>query len=322
MHQLRVLAVIAMAAAHFQIGDAVMGLAALAVAFSQEMPANPHDFLWRNARKFINTGAVCDMPRSGRDPKVPRRVLRRCCNRFKAGYHDAQGKRHWYASIEEALLKDYYIKHAVHKYGVRDVRSTLFARMLELDPFIVRRTRTVKRQYTPAHLEARVRVAKELLDKGPDYHLGTIFLDAKKGYIKPADMRVWCDKSEPDNGEFLIRTKDVKCQKKFFYYIAVNAYLGAVWMGFVTGSVGVKRGYKVSDGDKWPVILAAVHKKWLSRGSAARNGNANQPRPVRGVAIVQAQHTEPALKRVPVQLGVTRPLHNQWGVVHVAMHML
>lgn len=215
-------------------------------------------FIERNVEKFQQHGTVHDLPASGAPRKVPTRVLRHCCKVFKAGFINKRGEQQWYRSINDAIKVPGYLKDVVDKYHIERPDETLLKRMLEYDPDIVKTNVPNKHVFKEPEKEARRRVALELLQKGIAYLLGVVWIDAKHGTIpgfgEPTTSGpVYTSKEALAAGK--VRTRQTNThQGTLWYYIAVNAIIGPVWMGFVQGTK--TKGQKVLKSD----ITGVTHK--------------------------------------------------------------
>lgn len=72
-----------------------------------------------------------------------------------------------------------------------------------------------------------------------------MWIDAKKYWVKPKKLRVFCDTSEAD---FVIEHPLISTPICIHYYACVNAVLGPVAYKEVTGTTGLRKKYQVGTG--------------------------------------------------------------------------
>lgn len=73
-----------------------------------------------------------------------------------------------------------------------------------------------------------------------------MWIDAKKYWVKPKKLRVFCDASEDD---FVIEHPLISTPICIHYYACVSAVLGPVAYMEVTGTTGLRKKYKVGTAD-------------------------------------------------------------------------
>lgn len=208
-------------------------------------------FISRTIDRFEKEADLGDRPRSGAPRKLPDSVVEKCCKEFKRGWVDDYDRHWYYTSIEEALSNDCgspYIRDIVDQYDVRNVRQTLWTRMLEADPDLGRVHRPAKHKHTDAQKAVRQRVASDRWSKGVNklclWLMTVVWIDAKCGYTNQQGEWVYASLHEPMQPGFEANRNEFP-KKKLHFYIAVNALIGPVDIIFVTGTTGDKKVYKV-----------------------------------------------------------------------------
>lgn len=210
-------------------------------------------FIETHVSNFEERGTVHDRPRSGPSKKVPHDVLLQCIEEWNKGWTDSKGTKWYYESIEAAVNGPYpngYLVWVVDQYDVKNLRATLWERMLEADPTLQLRRRPKKHVFTAAQMQLRINFTGEKLAYGillPVLLMSVVFIDAKKGWTESEGEWVYASKDEAEGEEFIV-PKNRWVKKKMVFYVAVNALIGPVKLFFCSGTTGYKTPYKVSMG--------------------------------------------------------------------------
>ena len=207
------------------------------------------NFISRTVGNFNKTGAVGDLPRSGRPHKIPHDVLLECAGAFKSGWGTTDGRWVYYTSITDAVEgpnANWYLRAVVQEFGVVNLEETLWRRMMAADPDLRRVRRPAKHCFTPEQKAARRRVAAQRADMDDQmfYLLSMVWIDCKKGWTNAQGEWVYASARDAAQPDFPV---DQKAYGKFKlqFYIAVNALVGPVALIFTTGTTGLNKGYKV-----------------------------------------------------------------------------
>ena len=143
-HVLRIIAVVAMAAALGSIGTALTHFNTWSSQLTSGTIKVPKRFIRDWFNRFLQTGSIYDSSRSGRPPKVPDSVAKEAANILKQGYPVT-----WYPKFGAAVqvtCRKYYtsIKHACrHNQRLRQIcddyhisPAKLLVRMHQVDPYL------------------------------------------------------------------------------------------------------------------------------------------------------------------------------------------
>lgn len=176
---------------------------------------------------------------------MPDSVIEECCQAWNAGWVDGQGTKWFWGSIEAAVAEvdgcD-FLRGVVEDYGVKNVRATLWQRMLAASPTMRLRRRPFKWPFTDAQRLVRIHYCSEKLAMADLLQRlkAVVWIDAKKLYTRSNRDFVYCDAASAELPDFMVpETRFPK--HKLHFYIAVNAMLGPVKAWFVTGTSGIKK---------------------------------------------------------------------------------
>lgn len=251
----RVAAVLCMAICCLRIEPATMLFIMLWNEFMDEPVADVKNFIMRNFEKFITTGAVYDRPRAGRTPSMPRKIVKECAARLKAGYREwgivdektgLLGWQHnFYTTITEAATECEYIKSAITNYNVSV--DYLRARMHELDPSLKRFKVDYKAELNPHHKESRKAAAQWMLDREaecPGFLERVCWVDEWHMWCTPdqCPLHIWADAHDERVKAVLpipqLSTREKVCIR---CVAVVNARLGPIHMEFTTSTTDLER---------------------------------------------------------------------------------
>lgn len=172
---------------------------------------------------------------SGRIRKLTRAQAKRCLDKALGWKKD--GRSGPYSSVDNLISKCPEVKQMIQETGA--CPRTLMRAMKQLCPTFSYKKLTVKAKLSAQQKLDRVAVCKKHLQV-PDKTLETVlWIDAKTMYMNITHRYGWVDAAEED----VFETNRPATRKsnviKLKYYIAVNARLGAVYLGFYTGTTGM-----------------------------------------------------------------------------------
>lgn len=207
-------------------------------------------FIRRTVDRFEATGSVDSPRRLGPPRKIPDAELHLACEEFKHGWEDQWGRKHYYRSIDEAISGPFsndYLVWLVDQFDVKDIRKTLWRRMLTADSDIRHILRSVKHNFTNVEKTKRMEAAAQHLASSKAHAMwlaSIVWIDAKSGWTTPEGEWVYASaKDAADPGFPVPHNASTKLKLKF--YIAVNALIGPVAIIFVSGTSGQAQVYKV-----------------------------------------------------------------------------
>lgn len=216
---------------------------------------NVKTFIKQWVKRWKDKGAVSEAPKSGAPRKVPDWAIDVCCARFKRGYTDSAGMQRYFTSFNEAYdghYRDPFIVEIVDQFGVRSVNETVFRRMREHDPDLVKVKQPVKHKFTDDERRCRREVAREFHKMGDaallSRLLATVWVDQKKGWVSEQGEWVYTSRETAAKPSFYLPWQ--RKAPKLCFYVAVNAVVGPVGLVHVTGTEGLKTRYKVGHGLK------------------------------------------------------------------------
>lgn len=203
----------------------------------------------RNTAQFIHCwwgalqerGSLLDI-QHGRTSTIPPEEAERAAWLFWGGYV-AEGVHVYPTSIRDGLNNIPALEALRRRWGVSP--ATMLAHMKKAEPRLKKRTEELRIQYTQAEKLARLHRAIEL-KRGFCTRMHRIFwIDESHIYIVPKGQRVYA----PPEASLVLEDerleRDFRKVIKLRFYCVVNAVLGPVYMKFVTGTTGLKTGYKV-----------------------------------------------------------------------------
>lgn len=252
----RVCAVLCYALCWFNLDNAVLLFDGTWNKVMKEKVTHVKDFINDNMYKFVTTGSVHDLPRTGRPHKIDDDLAKQCAVAFKAGYADdevidqdqhIQGSiHHFYSCMWEAEADCELIRNTIR---VKEVSAQhLLRRMEEVDPHLRKIKLDYKLELNEHQKMSRKSAAATLLQKHKDDNTfldRIIWADEWHCWCTPqhADIKVWCDAHDARARVVLPIPQLKKGQKPLVIRCIafVNAKLGPIHIEFTTGTDDLQR---------------------------------------------------------------------------------
>lgn len=222
------------------------------------LPKQPQEFIKRHGEKFERSGTVADAPRSGRPLVLTRRQGKTAAEEFAAGVTDLTPRvkgeppveeRHGFTSISNALQRSPKLRAIKAESGV--TARTLLRRILKVNPKIKKRPRDKKAAKSAEERRLRQSGAKAWLGRSKinrwQWTKNLVFFD--EGCIEvelgpKLQLREYFDENDDAWKTVLAHPLiNVIGGIKLWFYIAVNAVVGAVCIYLTTGTTDLRRRY-------------------------------------------------------------------------------
>lgn len=200
-------------------------------------------------RKFLSTGSVADLPRSGRRRRVPKEAAQEAGRLLTDGQevkhpmpnNDAPAIRVPFPSFAMALALCPALAAIKAKYRVK--RAALRAAIKKHCPDIKFARLFLKLAFTPARMAERQAGAREMLITFAEDAPRTIYVDETKVVLFGArndNLKVWRLLRKGDPDVHLLHVGGFQFKPfKVCVYAAVNAELGLVGWQLTTGTEGL-----------------------------------------------------------------------------------
>lgn len=214
--------------------------------------------VWRTIEKwglhFEAHGTVHDNPRSGRPPVVSDEHARELAELMANGYHiKVKRLQVWrgFCSLKDAMEHCPRVQDILAEYPADVDLKSLQRRIYKVAPWLKACKRSVdfKTELDADTKAERAEAAAEMQQQALEELRGVVYTDAKKLHVKPPKkIKVYtldADRVVEDG-----RLPQGKFGKGIVlhYYAAVNALIGVVAFAWVTGTTGLRKGYKTQVG--------------------------------------------------------------------------
>jgi len=210
--------------------------------------------VWRTIEQwgtqFIATGTVFDKRKSGRPTIITDEHANELADLLVEGTHiKVKGCSVWrgFRGLDEARLHKPRVQEILSTYRHDlDLRSVQ-RRINQVAPWLPACKRTVdfKTELDADTKAERQKVATKLSRKSLKELQGVVFIDAKKLHVKPgAGYRVYNKDDKLVVEDALLPKGKFTAGIVLYYYAAVNALVGVVMFGWVTGTTGITKNYK------------------------------------------------------------------------------
>jgi hypothetical protein len=215
------------------------------------------EFFKNLIEKLIERGNVADRARAGPPLKLDEGKVEECIKLFKQGAVTEDGSWYGYTSIEHAVTECQGIREIVSKSGV--ALETLWRRMKATQVRLHGRsfnkiTIHVRPPLTDEVKAERLRIAAEWAEYQQDDLERFFWIDEKQLYVHNTCYKCYAD---DDARSRIVESHQVLGKKKKLKYIAcVNAIVGPVYMGFLSGTSDYESGFKV----RRTVVPSTRHK--------------------------------------------------------------
>lgn len=101
-------------------------------------------------KKFEDTGAVFDAPRSGRPRKLGPAQLQLAAALLRTGFtRQDTGARDWFVDVQHAFENCSELKEMCRNAGIKDTHRTFLKRILEFEPKLIDAARPEKSHFPP-----------------------------------------------------------------------------------------------------------------------------------------------------------------------------
>lgn len=270
----RTCAVLVLALCWFRVAVAVVVFNMTWNKVMDEKVSDVELFLRNNMFKFVTTGSVHDLPRSGKPPTISDDLARQCAIAFKQGRmvnrvidedeHVVGAVHQFYTCMWEAAAECDMIKNTLNDFNVS--AKHLLHRMREVDPALTRVRLDFKLELNEQQLESRRKAAADMLQKheqDPTYLNRIIWGDEWHCWCSPrdADIHVWCDLHDARAREVLPIPQMKKGERPtVIRCIAfVSAILGPVHIEYTTGTDELQRELVDRDTNQRPYLVSVNH---------------------------------------------------------------
>jgi hypothetical protein len=148
--------------------------AALLKHLQGDGPPRPGRFCKRWWAKLQKYNSVEDLPRKGRSRKLPSRVVEEIAEKV-IGKPTPNGKAQYYGSMGSSLKQHLDLAQQVKEAGVQ--KCTIVRSIKRVEPKLMRKSVRIRKELAPKNVEARRRVAAQLMRLAQYKRRATIFVD-------------------------------------------------------------------------------------------------------------------------------------------------
>lgn len=233
----------------------------------------PNVFLRRNFRKFLQTGSIQDLPRSGRPPRLPDHIALRASYLVKLGYEvkvyfgdttkEPLVVRKYFNSIRQACDTVPELAAILTEYNITP--SKLLARMHQVDKHLTYMKLHYKLELTQPQKDARLEFSGaqlQLIAHNKEHLLRVFYMDEASILIVPGgdpNIKIWADSRNHDVQQVLHIPNLPKGKFiKVHFVVVVNPLLGPVFMEMTSGTTDIVREHNT----KGPYLVSSGLCSW------------------------------------------------------------